>query len=238
MPNEKRIKLSELSEHDFPLIKKLDRGQEDMVNKLYKHGRVIVDSVAGSGKTTVATQAMKVLLDKGHIDQIIYVVFPVQEGGLGFLPGDLPEKIKEYAVPFIEALIDAGVHPQDQDLDIRNLCNIHIHGKFKVVPHTFLRGRTKKNKGVIIDEVQNGTVKDLQKVFTRIADNCYMVIAGHRGQADIKNSGFPNYIHHFKRGIETGEFKNIDFANLEVNYRGDFSAYADKIGQFKEEKKQ
>jgi phosphate starvation-inducible protein PhoH len=238
MPKQKRINLSELTEHQFPLIKKLDQGQEDMVIKLYKHGRVIVDAVAGSGKTTVLTQAMKVLLDKGEIDQIVYVVFPVQEGALGFLPGDLSDKIKEYAVPFVEALIDAGVNPHDPDLDIRNMCNVHIHGKYKVVPHTFLRGRTMRKKGVFGDEVQNGVMKELKKFFTRVGDDCYVAIAGHNEQSDIKNSGFPAYIHHFKQGIQSGEFTDIDFAHLEINYRGKFSAFADKAGQYvKEEKK-
>ncbi|MGE4605079.1 hypothetical protein ACEWF9_09450, partial [Bifidobacterium longum subsp. longum] len=61
MTQKEPLDLSKLTKNDFPMIKKLDREQEDMVNKLFKSKRVIVDAVAGSGKTTVLTQAMKVL---------------------------------------------------------------------------------------------------------------------------------------------------------------------------------
>ncbi|AXH71088.1 putative phosphate starvation-inducible protein [Bacillus phage BSP36] len=232
MTHKESLDLSKLTKKDFPLINKLDREQEDMVIKLFKSQRVIVDSVAGSGKTTVLTQAMKVLKDKGYIDAIYYVVFPVQEQSLGFLPGGVSEKIKEYAVPFHQALVEAGENPQM--LDIEMMCDEFLGGEYKVVPHTFLRGRTKDRIGVIIDEAQNGTVDELRKVLTRITDTCYVGLAGHNGQIDISkdNSGFSAYIHHFKRGKELGVFPDIEFAELTTNYRGKFSSFSDEIGKF------
>jgi phosphate starvation-inducible protein PhoH len=234
MSKKEQVSLSRLSTKDFPLIKKLDWEQEDMVNKLYKSRRVMVDSIAGAGKTTVLTQAMKVLLDKDHIDTIYYVVFPVQEDSLGHLPGGVSDKIKEYVVPFYQALVSAGVNPQQIDLD--RMTDEFIPYPYKVVPHTFLRGRTLENVGVIVDEVQNGTVDELQKTLTRIADDCYVGIVGHTGQTDIPNSGFPAYIHHFKRGKETGIYTDMEFAKLTTNYRGKFSSFVDQINKsFKEE---
>jgi predicted ribonuclease YlaK len=235
MSHKEPLDLGKLTEKEFKLKKKLDRQQEDMVIKLFKKKRVMVDAVAGSGKTTVITQAMKALQDKNHINTIYYVLFPVQEKSIGFLPGGISEKIKEYAIPFLQALVEAGVNPQklSEPQYFDDMCNVLVEGEFKVVPHTFLRGRTLQNAGVIIDEAQNGTIDELKKTLTRIGDSCYVGIAGHNGQKDIKDSGFSAYIHHFKQGVESGEFPEIEFGELVTNYRGDFSTYADKIGQYK-----
>jgi PhoH-like ATPase len=231
MPQRELVDFGKLTKREFPLINKLDRNQEDMVRKLFKYQRVMVDAVAGSGKTTVLTQAMKVLLDKGHIKSIYYVLFPVQEGSLGFLPGGVSEKISEYAVPFYQALVNAGVPPHS--INIEDMCDPYSYGLYKIVPHTFLRGRTIEDVGILIDEAQNGTVGELKKTLTRITDSCYVGIAGHTGQIDIKKgqSGFSEYLHHFKRGVETGEFTDMGFASLDVDYRGGFSRYADKINE-------
>lgn len=229
MLNKEPLQLSKLNKKEFPLIKSLTHEQTDMVEKLYKKKRVIVDSLAGTGKTTVATQAMKVLKDKGHVNRIYYVVFPVQERSLGFLPGDLKDKIKEYAIPFIQALIVAGVPPYDLDIDV--ICDEYAEGDYKVVPHTFLRGRNIERTGVILDEIQNGTIDELQKSFSRITDDCYVAVIGHEGQTDIsKNaSGFSRYKDHFRQGIESGIFTEIAFAELTHNFRGEWSSFCDQI---------
>lgn len=235
MSEKEPLDLGKLSSKEIPFIKRLDREQEDMLIKLYKYKRVIVDSVAGSGKTTILTQGMKALKDRGYIDEIYYVVFPVQEGALGFLPGDLAKKIQEYAIPFKQALVTAGVNPQH--LDLEAMCNEFIPTEYNVVPHTFLRGRNMSRIGIIIDETQNGTVDEIRKTLTRIDDDCYVAIAGHTGQIDINKeaSGFSTYIHHFKRGKETGEYKDIEFAKLTKNYRGPFSSFSDKVGVYLKE---
>jgi predicted ribonuclease YlaK len=232
MSKKEPLDLGKLSTKEFPFKNKMDREQEDMVIKLFKNKRIVVDSVAGSGKTTVLTQAMKALMDKQHINEIYYVIFPVQEEALGFLPGDLGDKIKEYAVPFIQALHKAGVNPQE--IDYLRMTDEFIPYPFKVVPHTFLRGRTISGAGLIIDEVQNGTVDEIKKTLTRVEDDCYVALAGHNGQIDISKeaSGFAPFIHHFKQGVESGEYTEIEFAKLTVNYRGKFSSFADKISKF------
>lgn len=235
MSNYEPLDLSKITKHEFPMIKQLSYEQEDMVTKLLRTRRLLVDAVAGSGKTTVLTQAMKVLKDKDRVSRVYYVVFPVQEGSLGFLPGELPSKLAPYAVPFIQALIKAGVHYSELDPEV--ICNPLIEGDYKVVPHTFLRGQTWDGIGVIIDESQNGTLDELQKTFTRLEDDCYIAIAGHNGQIDIEKSksGFSTYIHHFKRGVETGVYTEIEFASLTHNFRGKFSAFVDQVKNFAEE---
>lgn len=229
MSEKEPLDLSKLNKHEFPLVKRLDFEQQDMINKLFKNKRIIVDSVAGAGKTTVLTQGMKALKDKGYIKEIYYVVFPVQEDSLGYLPGDLGDKIKEYAVPFIQALHKAGVNPQE--LNYQFMTDEFIPYDYKVVPHTFLRGRTISEAGIIIDEVQNSTLDELKKTLTRIDDDCYVALAGHTGQIDIdkKLSGFAPFIHHFKQGKESGIYTEIEFAKLTNNYRGKFSSFADQI---------
>lgn len=230
MVPDKPLDLSKLSTKEFPLVDRLDRQQEDMVIKLFKKRRVIVDANAGSGKTTVATQAMKALKDAGYIKQIYYVLFPVQERALGYIPGGLAEKIKEYAIPFMDALVEAGENPQR--LVLEDMTNVLTMGDYKIVPHTFLRGRTLDDCGVIIDEIQNGTLPEIKKTLTRIADPCYVAMIGHTGQQDIKNSGFSAMKHHFKQGIASGEFPHVEFAELTENYRGAFSTFADKLGDY------
>lgn len=231
MSSREPLELSKLSEKDFKFIKKLSFEQQDMVNKLYKHKRVLVDAIAGSGKTTIITQAMKALKDKGHISTIYYVVFPVQEDSLGYLPGGVGEKIAEYALPFIQALTKAGVNPHE--LDVETVCDPLVMGDYKVVPHTFFRGRTYEGVGGIIDEIQNGTVEEIKKTLTRFEDDCYMAMIGHNGQIDIKpeDSGFSLLINHFKRGKETGVYTGVEFAHLTHNYRGPFSSFVDQMGK-------
>lgn len=187
----------------------------------------LTDGFIATHNTVVLTQAMKALLDKDYIHSIYYVVFPVQEESLGYLPGGVSEKIEEYAVPFMEALIEAGVDPQS--LDLAHMCDPLGNSLYKVVPHTYLRGRTIDGAGILIDEAQNGRIKELKKTFTRITDSCFVAIAGHVGQTDISESGFPAYIHHFKQGIETGHFPEIAIAQLSHDFRGEFSKYCDDI---------
>jgi phosphate starvation-inducible protein PhoH len=229
MTKHEPLDLSTLSVKEFPLIKKLDRDQEDMVNKLFKSKRVIVDAKAGTGKTTISVQAMQALQNAGHIQTIYYVLFPVQERALGYMPGNMPEKLKEYAVPFFQALIDAGV--DSQHLEMERIFNTNLAYDYKIVPHTFLRGRTISNAGIIIDETQNGTVDEIKKTLTRIDDSNYVCVIGHTEQVDIKKSksGFAQTIHHFKEGKRSGEFTEIEFAKLTINYRGKFSNFADKL---------
>ncbi|AOZ61958.1 phoH-like protein [Bacillus phage QCM8] len=229
MAGTERLSLDKLSKQEFPLIKSLDREQQDMVAKLYKHQRVMVDSVAGSGKTTVTTQAMNALLKKGHIERLYYVVFPVQEKSLGFLPGEVSDKIKEYAVPFMQALEGANINTQY--LNYEAMTDEFTNYDYKVAPHTFMRGRTFSKVGIIIDEAQNATKDELKKVLTRIDDSCYVAITGHNGQIDIAKdaSGFAAYIHHFKQGVESGIYPDMGFASLTHNYRGKFSSFADQL---------
>lgn len=223
------IDFGKLTSKDFSLINRLDRQQEDMVRKLYKYQRVLVNARAGSGKTAVLTQAMKVLLDRKYIDEITYIVFPVQEDKLGFLPGELPEKIRNYAIPFWDALRKAGVNPDSSDMVLSNMCNPEYKGSFKVLPHTFVRGQSYSRTGAIVDEAQNGTKDELQKTFTRFEEDCYIGIAGHVGQIDISHSGFADYINFFKKVRDLGYYKDIAFAELTENYRGGFSLISDMI---------
>lgn len=228
MSQKEPVDLSKVTQREFPYIKKLSWEQEEMVIKLYKHKKVFVDAIAGSGKTTILTQAMKVLLERGIINRIYYVVFPVQEESLGFLPGGVGDKVKEYVVPFMQALRTAGI--DTNQLDVTRMCDETMDCDYKVVPHTFLRGRTLEDVGVILDETQNGTVAEIKKTLTRITDSCYTGVVGHTGQIDINksDSGFSNFIQHFKNGKDAGVFTDIGFAELTHDFRGDFSKFADQ----------
>lgn len=223
------ISLSKLSKQDFKYKNKLTQEQEAYVNSIYKNLVTIVNSKAGTGKTVVGTMALKVLLDRGFIDQIYYVISPVQERVLGYTTGDLPEKMTKYAFPFIDALksceVPIGFH------DALRICDESIDGDYKAVSHTFFRGRTLSKKGVILDEAQNYTTDELRKTLTRFDDDCAIIMIGHDGQIDIAKdkSGFTRYINHFKNGKEKGIFNKVDFINLTHNFRGEISKFADDI---------
>ena len=133
---------------------------------------------AGTGKTYLAVAKAVELLVRGDVDRII-LSRPAVEAGeqLGFLPGDMQEKVDPYLRPLYDALYD--MLPSDQV--VKRLEN----GEIEVAPLAFMRGRTLANAFVILDEAQNTTAVQMKMFLTRLGENARMVVTGDLSQVDL-----------------------------------------------------
>ena len=143
---------------------------------------------AGTGKTYLAVAvAVTMLLDK-KIDKII-LSRPAVEAGerLGFLPGDMKEKVDPYLQPLYDSLYDLlGYEKIQKKIEI---------GEIEIAPLAFMRGRTLKNCFAILDEAQNATKTQIKMFLTRIGENSKLVVNGDPSQVDLLNknsSGLTN----------------------------------------------
>jgi phosphate starvation-inducible PhoH-like protein len=135
---------------------------------------------AGTGKTFLAVAHGAGLLLRGEVDRLI-VSRPAVEAGerLGFLPGDMNEKVDPYMAPVWEALTDI--------LGADQLRRRREKGEIEVAPIAFLRGRTLSHAFVIVDEAQNATRLQMKMVLTRLGEGARMVVTGDPTQVDLVN---------------------------------------------------
>jgi len=133
---------------------------------------------AGTGKTYIAVAVAAAALEAGKVDRII-LSRPAVEAGerLGFLPGDLREKIDPYLRPLFDALYDM----MSSDKVVRGMET----GEIEIAPLAFMRGRTLSNACIILDEAQNTTAVQMKMFLTRLGENSSMVITGDLSQVDL-----------------------------------------------------
>lgn len=153
-------------------------GQAGYMDMLNRHEMVFGLGPAGTGKTYLAVAQGVSLLLAGKVDRIV-LTRPAVEAGerLGFLPGDLKEKIDPYLRPLYDALND--MLPGDQVL--RRMTT----GEIEVAPLAFMRGRTLAHAFVILDEAQNTTAVQMKMFLTRMGEGTRMVITGDLSQVDL-----------------------------------------------------
>lgn len=209
----------------YGLRKRMTDEQEEMVNSILNNRLTIVNSYAGTGKTTVAVAVAKYLYEECG-QSAVYLFGTPQERTMGFRPGSVAEKELDYVAPLIDALQETG---EQDPLSVIQLSGDMVGTKntwIEARSHTFLRGTNLKGKTVIIEETQNLTRGELKKVLTRISDDCTVIMIGHEGQIDLpkgSQSGFVPYIEHYR---------NEDYCqviNLTHNFRGELSQHADKL---------
>ena len=133
---------------------------------------------AGTGKTYLAVAYAASLLERGAIDRII-LSRPAVEAGerLGFLPGDMKEKVDPYLRPLYDALYD--MIPGDK------VERAIASGVIEIAPLAFMRGRTLANAAVILDEAQNTTPMQMKMFLTRLGENSRMIVTGDPSQIDL-----------------------------------------------------
>ncbi len=153
-------------------------GQTAYMDMLGRHEMVFGIGPAGTGKTYLAVAQAVAMLQAGRVDKII-LSRPAVEAGerLGFLPGDLKEKIDPYLRPLYDALGD--MLPGDQVM--RRMAT----GEIEVAPLAFMRGRTLAHAFVILDEAQNTTPVQMKMFLTRMGEGTRMVITGDLSQIDL-----------------------------------------------------
>jgi len=152
--------------------------QWDMINALEKHDLVFALGVAGTGKTYLAVVYGLQCLLNGQVKRLI-LTRPAVEAGeqLGFLPGDMKEKVDPYMMPLYDALHDI--------CDMRRVQQLIESNKVEVAPLAFMRGRTLSNSFIILDEAQNATCAQMKMFLTRLGEHSRMVITGDPDQTDL-----------------------------------------------------
>ena len=133
---------------------------------------------AGTGKTYLAVAHAAMLLERGVVERIV-LTRPAVEAGerLGFLPGDMKEKVDPYLRPLYDALYD--MMPGDK------VERALTAGVIEIAPLAFMRGRTLANAVVILDEAQNTTTMQMKMFLTRLGENAMMVVTGDPSQIDL-----------------------------------------------------
>jgi phosphate starvation-inducible protein PhoH and related proteins len=172
-------------------------GQGAYLKELEKKDLVFALGPAGSGKTFMAVAYGVALLQKKAVDRLI-ITRPAVEAGekLGFLPGDLNEKVDPYLAPIWQAL--------DDILGAETLIRRRERKEIEVAPLAYMRGRTLSNAYVIIDEAQNTTRMQMKMVLTRLGEGSKMVVTGDPSQVDLPNRRDSGLVHAVKllEGVE------------------------------------
>lgn len=182
--------------------------QQKLVDDYNTNDLLFAIGPAGSGKTYTAI-ALAVRAFKNKEVKRIILTRPAVEAGenLGFLPGDLKEKLDPYLRPLYDALMDM-IHP-------RKLAELIEDGIIEIAPLAYMRGRTLDNAFVILDEAQNTTINQLKMFLTRMGKNARFIVTGDTTQIDLKPKSKSGLIQAMKilkgiKGISIIEFDERD----------------------------
>jgi phosphate starvation-inducible PhoH-like protein len=152
--------------------------QDAYIRALRRHALVFGVGPAGTGKTWLAVAHAVQMFERKEADRII-ISRPAVEAGerLGFLPGDMREKVDPYLRPIYDALYDL--------MDARIVERALETGEIEIAPLAFMRGRTLSNAAVILDEAQNTTSMQMKMFLTRLGENSRMIVTGDPSQVDL-----------------------------------------------------
>ena len=201
----------------------LNGEQKETKSHILKDTISVLTGKAGSGKTLLATQIALEHLFYREVERIIITRPTVSNEDIGFLPGDIKEKMNPWVAP-----IHANMYMLYGKPRIDKFINENI---IEIAPISFLRGRTFVNACVIVDEAQNVTKSQMEMILSRLGTNSKMLICGDISQTDLKNkkdSGFP-YLFNM-----TGIIKGLGSYELKTNHR---HPIVDSILNFFEEQK-
>ena len=155
--------------------------QSEYIQALAKKDLIFSIGAAGTGKTYLAVCYAVSELKKGNVEKIILTRPAVEAGeSLGFLPGDLKEKVDPYLRPLYDALYDM--------LGVEQVSMLIEKQVIEIAPLAYMRGRTLENAFIILDEAQNATIDQLKMFLTRLGFNSKMIVTGDISQVDLPNS--------------------------------------------------
>jgi phosphate starvation-inducible PhoH-like protein len=159
-------------------IKPRSDGQRSLMEAIESHNLTLAIGPAGSGKTYLAISAAVEALEEGKVEKII-LSRPAMEAGesLGYLPGDMHEKMAPYLRPLYDALGDR--------MGGKRVRQLLEEGIIEIAPVGFMRGRTLNNAFVVIDEAQNCTYQQLKMLLSRLGWHSTMVVTGDPDQSDL-----------------------------------------------------
>lgn len=205
----------------FGYAPKLTEEQRIYVDSIFDNKLTIVNAKAGTGKTTLAVAVAR-MLEK----PLYYTFAPVEEGALGYTPGDVEEKEAKYITPLLDALHEIREDPRLALHRESNPDFMNAAAWVTAKSHVFMRGVNIKNATLIVDECQNLTRGELKKVLTRVHSDVHVILIGHDGQNDLADptkSGFLPYLEHFRNE----EYAKV--CSLNTNFRGVISQHADRL---------
>ena len=183
--------------------------QSEYIKALKENDIIMSLGPAGTGKSFLAVSVAITLLMEKKIDRVI-LSRPAVEAGekLGFLPGDMKEKVDPYLRPLYDALYELfGADKIDKKIEI---------GEIEIAPLAFMRGRTLKNCFAILDEAQNATETQIKMFLTRIGENSKLVVNGDPSQVDLINKKDSGLIKSKNILKDLEEIKIIEFDHNDV----------------------
>lgn len=159
-------------------IKPKSPGQARLVEAIEAKALVLALGPAGTGKTYLAIAKAVEALESGRVARIVLSRPAVEAGeSIGFLPGEMEDKLAPYLRPLYDALSDR--------LSMKRVRALMAEGAIEIAPVGFMRGRTLNNAFVVIDEAQNCTYVQLKMLLTRLGWSSTMVVTGDPGQSDL-----------------------------------------------------
>ena len=164
------------------------KNQKKIVKLHEKNDLIFVIGPAGTGKTYVSVALGVKALKEKTVKKII-ITRPVVEAGenLGFLPGDLQDKIDPYLKPIYDALEDM--------IPVQKMKKFIDNKTIEIAPLAYMRGRTLKNAFILLDEAQNTTRSQLKMFLTRLGENSKMIVTGDISQVDLRKNQESGLIH-------------------------------------------
>ena len=213
----KNMKLEESNVESFKQLIKTPRKsviarsekQSQYIKALKENDIVMSLGPAGTGKSFLAVSVAVTLLMEKKIERVI-LSRPAVEAGekLGFLPGDMKEKVDPYLRPLYDALYELfGSNKIDKKIE---------SGEIEIAPLAFMRGRTLKNCFAILDEAQNATETQIKMFLTRIGENSKLVVNGDPSQIDLINKSQSGLIKSKNILKDLNEIKIIEFDHTDV----------------------
>ena len=183
--------------------------QKSYVRALRQSDIIISAGPAGTGKTFLAVAVGLTLLLEKKIERII-LSRPAVEAGerLGFLPGDMKEKVDPYLRPLYDSLYDL--------FDFEKIQRMIEIGDIEIAPLAFMRGRTLKNSFAILDEAQNATDTQIKMFLTRIGENSKIVVNGDPSQIDLPNKNMSGLVRSKELLGHLNEISVVDFDHADV----------------------
>ena len=183
--------------------------QSDYIKALRENDIVVALGPAGTGKSFLAVSVAITMLMEKKVERVI-LSRPAVEAGekLGFLPGDMKEKVDPYLRPLYDALYELfGFEKIDKKIE---------SGEIEIAPLAFMRGRTLKNCFAILDEAQNATETQIKMFLTRIGENSKLVVNGDPTQVDLINKSHSGLIKSKKILSDIDEIKIVEFDHTDV----------------------
>ena len=204
-----KSKVSQLNVIDNKFIKVKNINQFKYLETIDESTITFGIGPAGTGKTFLAVASAVKMYSENNIKKIV-LTRPAVEAGerLGYLPGDLSQKIDPYLVPLFDSLeYFFGNETLQHLIEKRNI---------EIVPLAYMRGRTLNNACIILDEAQNATISQIKMFLTRLGENSKMIITGDETQIDLHNKTFSGLKKTRKTLSSIEEVSVLEFENADI----------------------